>query len=626
MQIRFWLLVLFLTLFFSPVFTTHFGAHTDGYFFITSSNNWLGGPESIIMFKQGRPFSVFLNSFIAWHIKEVGDLTTLRFLIYCVKLLTMYLLYWFCLRIKINQTWALLMSACFVLLPSNIINVIWPCNGAPESMGLLFGVLSYVTLEKFKRYWGSALAAVLFLVGLLFYQPMAVIVFAFMFIRLLFDQRFPWNLLRNRIIKEIFFYGAVLVCYWLITKYIILSYAQSLNPTVVDSQYQMELVRNVFTKVPLVIDLVRYSLIGTWDLVLHNHHLYEWLMIAIFVLAMVLVFFRKVHIQKIALCFVLFLLANAPALMAVNYTTVGGYRTFLASALMGLGLTIYCFYNVKNKAAKFLAGIYFISVIGVGVWAIYQSVRNYSREYEYLDKMATQIDYKTTRKIILVVNRPGETVIEYDLPFEFGYMTTVAPHVRYIFDKHNRESRGLQYSETFLGFPLYIDDSTQVVDLTVLRGHDRITYATPANKISVSTSAENISIEQVNSANGSPALEFKQKESGECWQIKPGIPEGVVIYHFLDVPELVMGYRLKTGCVNAQEQSCNFSWLIQGSEDGNQWSNLSLQRWDASAPEYSFTIPEHFPLRYLRFIFRKEHVNDLVVLGAIQLKNYEVRK
>ena len=66
-----WPFTLLLGLVFVPVFCTHFGAHTDGFFILTPKGHWLGDPEAGILFTQGRPLLAYFNSFVGWFVKSV---------------------------------------------------------------------------------------------------------------------------------------------------------------------------------------------------------------------------------------------------------------------------------------------------------------------------------------------------------------------------------------------------------------------------------------------------------------------------------------------------------------------------------------------------------------------------
>ena len=653
MKIKIWFLIPLFVLIFSPIFLVHFGTHTDGYLITTPKGDWMGDPEGGVLFKQGRPLWTYLDSFIGWHVKSVEDLTVLRICVFLIKILTCYFLYRFCCRIGSGDFWAVLIAFCFALLPDNIINVMWVSNGAPESVSLLFGILSYLNLDKcesLKPKWNLAAAIFFFLIALLIYQPMAVIVFGFMFLRLFFQEYSSWEILRLRLIAEICFYGVILVLYWYLIKNYIIPFSQHFAlPATVGSMYQVDLVKNVATKIPLIIDLIKYSLIGTWDLILHDQPFYEWSMIAVFGAIMAFFFVQRrfsftpfainVSIQKFIFACTLFLLANAPGLMAINYTMVTGYRTFLSCALMGLGFVIYCFkytYSLfQNRFSKrmtsCLIGVYFLSIILVAAWTIHQSLRNYLKEYDYLNNIASHIDYNKTDKIIVVLNRPGETLIDYDLPFEFSYMTTIYAHCRYIFDKYSyKAGKQMIFQDAFIDWPLYIDDYTQIVDLTLLR-RKKSTYARPANKTRVHVTdayGQKILVQQMNGGDEGPVLLFKQDQGNAFWRIKPGTPEGRVDYFFMDMPERVVGYRLGAACLNAQDRPCSFSWQIQGSVDNNNWANMSFQSMNnlSSGLEGAyFDIPANFPLKYLRFIFLKQNALDVLSVGALQLKSYEMR-
>ena len=639
---------------FIPIFLAHFSAHTDGFLISTPKGNWLGDPEGGILFMQGRPLWTYLDSFIGWFVKSVTDLSSLRLFVFFIKLLTGFLLYHFCHRQKSGEAWAALIAFCFLLLPSNIINVIWVCNGAPESISLLFGILSYLSLEKctdLRPRWEMAGAPIFFLIALLVYQPTAVIVFSFMFLKLLFQETFSWEILRLRFMLEICFYGAILILYWFLFKHFIIPFGQHLNfPLTVGDIYRTDLVNNISTKLPLIIDIIKYSLISTWDLILHDRPFDEWLMIAVFVASIFLFIIQRklsfnfstlnASLQKLILACTLFLLANTPELMAINYKTVVGYRTLLPGALIGLGLFFYSlkfiYLHLKNERSKkiavYLMEIYFLGLVSTAAWTIQQTVLNDTMEYNYLNSIASQIDYHKTDKIIMVLNKPRETVIDNALPFEFSYMTTVSAHSRYIFDKYNTKTgKEIDFRDAYLGWPLYMDDYTKVVDLTLLCPQKN-TYAKLANRTLVSPtdpSGQKILVQQIEHKTGGPLLLFKEGSNDAFWQIDPGVPKGVINFYFMDTPEIVVGYSLVAACMNAQRKPSDFLWVIQGSIDNKHWNNLSIRLWSALGGKMEgnfFNIPKYYPIKHLRFTFFKKNTNDLLLIAAIQLKDFQPQK
>ncbi len=648
-QGKFWPMAVVLGLIFCPIFLGLFGAHTDGFLIITPKGDWLGDPEGGILFTQGRPLWVYIDSFVGWFVKSAEQLTMLRLFVFLIKLSSCYLLYVFCRRLNMGIIWAMLTALYFTLLPDNIINTIWVCNGTPESLSLLCGLASYLVLDKctgIKDVLNWSLSAFIFLIALLIYQPAATIVFALILMKILFSNGKPWASTRNRVIQEVFLYGIILGVYWVLIKHLIIPYGKEvlkLSPTSY-AMYQMDLVKDITTKIPLVVDLLKYALVGTWDLIWHFCPPAEWGLIAIFAIGVVIVSVKRkarltaTALQKIFFALCLFFLANAPALLAINYKAVVGYRTFLSSSLMGLALVILFFRysygalrdDKSKKMAAYAIGIYFLMVMAAAAWTIHQSVRNYTREYNYLDNIASRIDYQNINKVTIVLNRPGETVIEYDLPFEFGYMATTSGHIRYIFDKYSdKAGQHMTFKEVYLGWPLYMDDHTQVVDMTLLRG-GRSTYARPGRKVAVHVNVaqgQDVFVEEMGEGAEYPVLLFKEKirnvDGVTAWQIKPGDNQGIVNFHFMDTVERALGYRMEVACTDAGGNPCNFGWMVQGvSPDRKGWIDMSSKTWQPTQPNPSgmtFDVPGAWPTADIRFIFFKQNANDTLTVKAIQL-------
>jgi len=650
----FWLAASLLGLIFFPVFIATFGAHTDGFYIITKKGDWLGNPEGAIIFMQGRPLLTFLTSFIGWFTHSVGDFTVLRILSFLTKIWLTWLIYTFCCRIRIKAFWAILTAFCFVLLPGNIINVIWIANGFPSSLALTFGVISYLLLTSENPIKKSQLAysAILFLISLLIYQPVAMIIFSLMFIKVLFSEDASWASTRNTIIKEIFFYGSIMVVYWLLVKFFIIPLGQNTLHLLGTNMgtYKMELAANLSSKYSLIIDLLRCSLIGTWDTILYKNIKQEWAVIILFWIAAlgILIVQKKpllrgsagIVLQKTIACVILFLLSNIPSLMAVNSTSILGYRTFLPSGLIGLSLTIYyfkyCHEALSSRQAQkinnYLLGLYVLLMVLAAAWVIRQSVHNYTREYSFIDKAASHIDYEKTDQIIIVFNRPGDTVIDHDLPFEFGLMATNSNHIRYIFDKYSSKfNKHVEFKEVFIDWPVYADDHGEIVDLTSLRNSSRNNYAIAGKKIKIKTTAsddENVSVQLVGGNLDYPKLLFKETiGSGDnYWHVNPGQAQAGFSISFINAPEIPVAYKLGARTVNTQGQSTAFSWSIQGSNDQKHWTDLTAQKWDKpeeNTEDTSFIIPDSPSFNHLRFLFNKDNPEDILLIKTLELYSFE---
>ncbi len=638
---------IFLVLIFLPAFIFPFSAHTDGFYIVTLKGNWLGNNEAPALIMQGRPFFAWLNSFLGWHISSIEQFTYLRIFIFLTKMAASWLVFKFCTSLSMSYLCSFATAFFFILLPANILNVLWTSNGMPESIALLFGLTSYVmlttTLLKKKN---AILAAALFLCSLLTYQPMAMIVFAMMFLKMLFAQE-SWASTRASIIKECCFFGVLLAVYWAIVKIVILPYGKNVLkfPTLNSNIYDMELVHNFSKKYDLACELLRNSLIGTWDALLHNHPRIEWLAIAAFwiVAGTVLLIYKKrvtgisnIAIQKLACGVILFLLANTPSLMPVNYTSIIGYRTFLSSSLMGLALVIFYFNylarSVDNRPSKKIVhavvAIYFLSMTLTATWLIHQTVRNYRKENHFVQAIAAKTDYSRVDTVAIILNRRGDSVIEYELPFEFGLTTTTTDHIRFMFEKYSLPlGKTLTFQEVFLDWPVVADDHMQVVDMPSLRGVERIKYAKPGVRMKVHLSAEpqaNISIINVSST-AHPLLVFKeidtQTHKERFWTLKPGTRQEYIEVEFIDKPKLTAGYKLQAVCEDSKKNPCHFSWQIQTSNDHQQWQDLSFQTSRIPKPEI-FELPSRETSRYIRFIITKDNPDDTLLIQAVQLFNF----
>lgn len=645
-----------LILIFLPIFCVHFGAHTDGFYIITKKGDWLGDPEGATMFMQGRPISAILNSFLGWFINNVEHFTIIRIIVFTIKIFTSYLIYTLCRQINLAYGWSALIAFYFILIPSNIINVIWIANGVPESVSLLCATASYIILNKYtnsKNTRNLISSAILFLIALLMYQPMATITFGLIFLKLLFWKDSPWAIIRKRIFKEILFYSIILLLYWLLIKLLILPFGKNIlglaPPT--NSIYQMNLVKNLGAKYILISDLLKRSLIGTWDILLYKNNRLEWFIIlASFSFASLTIFLNKKNnqhlttfhfFQKILIACSLFLLANSPSLMAANYTDIIGYRTFASSSLMGLCLIIcfykYCYLSFPNTQFRIatitLFSTLFLSILLVASWTINQSVRNYLREYSYIDKIASHIDYHKIKKIVLILNRPQDTVIEYDLPGELGLMTTSPSHVQYIFNKYSSGiNNALIINEAFLDWPLYTDEYTKVIDLTTLRKEKNI-YAKPGKRIEIETSSnkeQEIFVEEISGGNTHPIFLFLEKgivpNMDTYWQIKPGDSNATITFKFTNKPEMLINYKLIALCVDNNNKPSNFYWQLEGSLNARDWINLASAQGEDSAgniqENYSVTSPNNTEMKYLRFNFRKENPQDLLIIKNLQLFSF----
>ena len=607
-----------------PALIVPFGAHTDGFLITARKWDWLGYPEAQGLFALGRPLGAILASVVSWFVNSVYDFSILRFLLFVMMLWLCYLMYGFCVwTLRLQRPWASIISFCTALLPINIVNIIWVSNGIQEWPSIISGFYSFLILEKA---WGTnrprdfLVAAGLFLAAIFIYPPTAMLVFALLFMNLLFSKKQVW--------RGIAFYCFFIAAYWLAVKCIFVPWAQKMwgvRPAFMPV-YRLDIAADIWGKGALIVELLRYAWAGTLDVFLHFNKILEWRFIQGFGLVGLIIGllswdFRKILsgqvFQRCITGFALFVLANLPLLMAVHGEHVMGYRLLLPASLMGLVLIIAffrfacCIQKPLVRSIAFgLFIVYFLSVIGASMWMLCQSVRNYATEYRYLDRAAQTIDYTKTNKIVVGINRPGETVIDAPLPFEMGLMATSAEHVRYIFDRYVRKAgKSFMLIESQLGWPVYKDEYTYLVDLQNIRGKSSLLFS-PRREIQLQALAMDgakVLIEPGDWSENFPTFSFKQIKDGQqlpYWQIGPLLPFAGVEIEFIKSPEAIAGYKmdiLGAGVI--------FVSKLQGSHDRLTWEDLPQGR-------------SQTPFKYARLLIFKQNPKDTVLIKSMQVISF----
>ncbi len=130
---------------------------------------------------------------------------------------------------------------------------------------------------------------------------------------------------------------------------------------------------------------------------------------------------------------ILFLLANSPILIAKECFTLLGYRVLFPSVVMILiaqwGIGEKCADFWKDQKISLFIRIFaggFISLsIGLASHNIKDVCQNYQRELSFLRQKLDSLDFKNTKKLVVITVPDGETLIERQIPFEFSYMITL---------------------------------------------------------------------------------------------------------------------------------------------------------------------------------------------------------
>jgi hypothetical protein len=626
---------------FFPVFISTFVCHTDSLFILTQKGNWLGDPEAGVWFLQGRPLGAVINSIAGWFTYKAEDLRWLRILTFILLFLSSRLIYLIGKREKSSYAWCCWTAFIFLLLPNNIIDVIWVGTGINGSLSSLFSIASYFILHHSKPrplIFRSWLAAMLFLAALMIYPSVAMMVFALMTLKVFESDQENWPQVRTKVLKELLFYVGIMGVYWLLIKLVFIPWGNHLGLIGTRTEtYEMQLAHDPAVKMTLFWQAVRYSFIGIWDPIVHFHPLLENTLTVICLAAgTVIAFLLKpagtqrspragVFSQKLLFIGALFICTNIPSLSAAGCKEVVGYRTLLPSTFIWIAAISYFFRQwldaVNKGPLKTIAissiVIYTFAALMAAAWTVNKAVFNNLVTYRYVDALAARIDYTQTLKVYLRYSSPP--FFGYSYPFEMGY---IPGSLKFLFSQYSAKAgRSVEVSDTFSYHTLLFDRYTQVIDLEFVSNkapvNERIVYVHP-----LGYSGAGIAIhENLEQLANFPGISLNDVTSdGKTtpgWTIPTGVPYSFIYLNFIKSPASLYFFKLNADCRDLQGRPSRFLLKWQGLDRQKKWVDISP--WTPFSGQIDFAQSvQPWAFKYFSLFLLKLHASDTVVIKDLQ--------
>lgn len=475
-----------------PALTTAFGIHTDYSLLLKQDKrNLLEFIEARHAVMIGRFLGAWLMSIQCWFAASIAVLSLHRiFFFFCFMGINAWLISFFHRKCRLDLFWSYAIVGMIFFLPGSQASILWTSFSTAGCLNLLLSIAVYYFFEHaketFSRNIGSILKmtlAVVMLIALFFiYQPSTLFLTVLASSRIIFNERSQWPQTKKSALQDLVFLALGMIAYFLIDRFLVHPLALSMEHFYEPYQpeYQGGLVNNVFTKIPLLKEIITVSLAGTFHPLFGDGS--SLLTPAIFMAGMIYLLvnrdkycpsLRRESIEKFLLLAVLFLLSLASILAPQGYLKLTGYRVIHASSAL---IVVYLFsllvFLTKNTTARWktigtgLAIVMIFASAIVTAINIRRVVKNASLELSLVQNALAQARPDT--ELYLLVRVPENRTLTGDpLKYEFAYMLTTFHHLAPIILEYDRNKKiqkdfRVAISDTA---PLWSEPGVFVIDL-----------------------------------------------------------------------------------------------------------------------------------------------------------------
>ncbi len=661
-----------------PAFTTEYGMHNDYRFIPGNFSDRLIFSEAEHLYIVGRPLQAVLVTLQGWCINNISEFAIARFISFLFMILFAVLFDFFLRRIaKVEPFWSRVIVLNAVCLPPSQVYVLWVAHFLPGYFTLVLATASYLllsfgmpvpkTIGQKQKYSIPLLtgSAFLFEAALFNYPINAVFVFACTVGLLLFSPLPKWPQTLKTIMRDILFFGAGMLIYFLANVLFFLPHAPTMSVPhdLAKTPYAFDLSANIWLKGKLIFSTF-------WTALAETGHLFigqpAAIMNAVVILTgIILLFFlskntrpkghepststnsflyvdsslryEEINIQKqncrgtslalrkknrmrllslSILGTVLFLLTNAPTLIAKECFELVGYRVLFPSGaiiLMGeWGLWSFCVRFIGNRTGRALIKVLAVGFLSLNVilnWINVRDVcRNYHLEMEFLRRKAAAIDFKNTNRILLIRTPDKTTLIERDIPFEFSYMITLpalaAPIVEEVTRKKGVAPLPISVDDANI---IFFDQYTQIIDFneaSLKKTHLKAQISKPWALVKTADSAtKHIEIARETST-FFIFEEVVDEKTIPFWVMDPNRRQPP----WIELTFQDQGQAIKSFTFGIFERALNdpseANCLMLGSMDGKKWINsklLIMRRNPTDQNLKIYRVAQPFPFKYYRF-------------------------
>ena len=616
-----------------PFFITPFLFHNDGYLIETARNNWFGFPEAEHIFLRGRALGAILVSVQGWLTNRISDLTVSRVILFLMLVAAAYLLKRFLeRRCALESHWAALSAFLFLLLPSNILNVLWVANAPCGPLNILLAFGAYFLLDRAWRGTNvrdiissrsTALlgAGLLFIAALFIYQPTALVVFVFPFAYLLFSTE-KIGTKRNVFLRDIVFFSIAVLIYRLIDQWIFLPWGQKNFPasTALAGQgfYDPALGLNAAEKINLIGETFFHAFGGLVP-------------ITAGALLIVALSMKKnpagISLPTAGLLLICFLMGNLPTLIAKGCTHVLGFRVLLPAAVMAAFFFVWLLRRLGQTQQKIIVPFVILIIIvtaGLSALSVRDIAANHEKPHRFIETKIRQADLKDTEAIVIAFNTLSDTFIDHPLPFEFAYSMTTSQHVLPIIEEVLRP-QGIAVPDITAvneNSVLYRTPFTFIIDLEEIRG--KHLAAAPRRKTASIRATEKIPRPVIINA-GNPIWTFKERAGAQLrphWEVPRGDDYAVLNVDYENIEAELSGYSLSAANFGPSGTIMPAAWVVQGSNDRQNWKVLDIRQGTTDvirAIQTGYQFTERGFFKHYRFIWKKNSLDDILRIYAVRV-------
>ncbi len=658
----FFSLIVVTFLLYLPVFIIPFSFHNDGSIVSCKGGGLLSNfDEGHWVLMIGRPlYTVYLN-LQSQMIYTVSQLSWSRIIYFIQMVLAMFMLWRFLeRRCRVDVFWLWLMVLVFFFIPFNLLSFFWCEMEAVGAPTILLAGLSYYFWDaafaklssgsslggKIRSVISAACGAIFFMMALCIYQPSALVVFVFTFARILFSRDGDKRSVRGMIVRDILFYGILMVVYlWLVKAVIMPLGTRYFQMTTPGGVYSFSLINNVFSKLNLFAEIFAYSLRGSLDLIGSGPG--TWILVGLVIVALIpgreniKKFFQRMTVDPAARGFFiervvwgLFLisLANAPLLLAGGCAHILGYRVLLPSTMMFTMVIFKLFMSADSVGisrppnvfwtTRHWAAVFTLAMVAASVWIEVNVVRNNHLENVRAKEQLRAVDFSKVNRLMFLLN-PSEnkTLTGQILPWEMGYMSASKNHAAAYLSEALKEPRIawplVEAAE--VGQTVYLTPKTGIIDLTIDRKSSVAALAERDVVIlnPLSSMRDEIVISATDDKETGVLLTFKTGENGKFspfWMVNADEQLAILQIDCLRHAKALSKYILFVEARDAQGAIKNVVCRLQGSNDGKSWVNLDVRK-----TNLVYNVTEAKVFKHYRFLWGKERQAHNMYIHALKL-------
>jgi len=659
----FWL-VLISVLVYWPVFLIQYTMHGDPTLVAADFTAGRLQAETVANIVLGRAFLAIGQNALGCLVHRTADLGFYRFLfwMFLMSSIILFLRFLRC-RYGLSPFWLFFIGAAIMLAPASQLCFMYLMVGCQCAFGIFPAAVSYVLLDKYwpvrgspltgelpHKGWGGIIGLVisglLFIVSLFVYQPNAMIVSIFPLAAVLFKEFEGWRQTRKIVVRDVCFYGALMIVYLVLLLKMNMVIFGGLIPqgTVIPSftgSYETAVEFNPHIKVKLLLGIIRISWLGAWPLAFRGAG--GWVPALVLIAAAGIsaldrrgknprTDIRRKNatwlVQALLAGAILFLFAIAPSFMAKGCIGPRGYRMLLVPAcfiqLFYAGLLYYLMRSIVGpKALFFVKGCliaYIIAMAALAAWNVKFCADKFNKQLRFAWEKTLAAGPKTQSvQFILPQEDPDIKEFGPNLPYEFNGAFSVDYFIHEV-----RAQQGLP--KLPVNFDLddlvFYDEHTLIID--AYQQFPMEGYKGPARKPRVKLSSSGLPGQDVGIARQSDYFVFSQPARGARQPFWLAFPtaEGEPWFQleFEDAPARLAGF------IFGLYSKVSFSTApvilrVQASENGENWVSWPISEitQDDKDPNLKAFITTRRPAQYKFYRFFLSPVDNkwpLVVMAV----------